>query len=131
PRAAAPSLPSGVRSSAAAWPRGPRDGRRWDRAEKTARTRAAAGRVRSCAGAGEIFDEPLLHDFLGLHEPHPFVPPIFEQLLRDWGDEGVRRVETDEGTGKGGGNMRWIGAAPWRDASASARWPAAACGRRW
>src|SRR5205814_4690713 len=63
-----PSLPSGVRSSAAAWPRGPRDGRRWDRAEKTARTRAAAGPVRSCAGAGEIFDEPLLHDFLGLHE---------------------------------------------------------------
>src|SRR5207249_3657698 len=64
--------------------------------------------------------EPLLHDFLGLHEPHPFVPPIFEQRLRDSVAPAARLGRAPGKEGGGGG----VVAAPYQ------RRPHAAAGHR-
>src|SRR2546425_2116167 len=91
PRAAAPWRPSGARSWAARAPPGPRDGRRWGREEKSAQRRA-----RSCGGAGERCDQPFLHDFLRVDEPHAFVTPLPQQVLGRFAIDTTDRVGDDE-----------------------------------
>src|SRR3989442_1017707 len=58
---------------------------------KNARTRAW-----SCGRARELLDEPLLHDLLRLHEAHPLLAPLLQQLLGDVLVDSLHGVRDDE-----------------------------------
>src|SRR5207245_6921541 len=89
PATASPWTMSGARSSAGSSLRGLRGERRWAREGRTSRMSEprlrGSERMRwmSCAGSFELFDQTAHHHLARLHEPHPFFPPLFQQMLGD------------------------------------------------
>src|SRR5438477_12981196 len=93
---------SGARSSAGSSLRGLRGERRWAREGRTSRMSEprlpGSERMRwmSCAGSFELFDQTAHHHLARLHEPHPFFPPLFQQMLGDVAVDRLHRVHDSE-----------------------------------